>query len=227
MGILGSQFYSLVDSTKMRKCAKMAKKWHEDCNGLKKSSYLCLRYLTILVMNVQFDKTKALNALLYVANRVQRKDFHKIFKIIYFADRQHLAEWGRPITGDTYIAMDAGPVPSRMYDMLKIVRGDSYLPDTEGLGEFFKVENWMYVRPLVDADLNKLSKNEQEALNDSIAKYAGLSYDEIKEKSHDIAWRSTARDFSIKWEDIAREAGLDSEEMECINEFSALQAALS
>lgn len=202
-------------------------------------------------MNVQFDKTKALNALLYVANRVQRKDFHKIFKIVYFADRQHLAEWGRPITGDTYIAMDAGPVPSRMYDMLKIVRGDSYLPDTEGLGKFFKVENrrqtechpssledgrgakeedevnWMYVQPLVDADLNKLSKNEQEALDDSIAKYAGLSYDEIKEKSHDIAWRSTARDFSIKWEDIAREAGLDSEEMECINEFSALQAALS
>ena len=74
-------------------------------------------------MNVQFDKTKALNALLYVANRVQRKDFHKIFKIVYFADRQHLAEWGRPITGDTYIAMDAGPVPSRMYDMMKIVRG--------------------------------------------------------------------------------------------------------
>ena len=111
--------------------------------------------------------------------------------------------------------------------MLKIVRGDSYLPDTEGLGKFFKVENWMYVQPLVDADLSKLSKNEQEALNDSVAKYSGLSYDEIKEKSHDIAWRSTARDFSIKWEDIAREAGLDSEEMECINEFSDLQAALS
>ena len=38
-------------------------------------------------MNVQFDKEKSLNALLYVANRVQRMDFHKIFKIIYFADR--------------------------------------------------------------------------------------------------------------------------------------------
>ena len=178
-------------------------------------------------MNVQFDKTKALNALLYVANRVQRKDFHKIFKIIYFADRQHLNDWGRPITGDTYIAMEAGPVPSRMYDMLKIVRGDSYLPDTEGLGNYFKVENWMYFAPLQNADLNKLSRNEQEALDDSIAKYASLSYDEIKEKSHDVAWRSTARDFSIKWEDIAREAGLSTEELECVNEYSALEAALS
>ena len=61
----------------------------------------------------------------------------------------------------------------------------------------------------------------------SIAKYASLSYDEIKEKSHDVAWRSTARDFSIKWEDIAREAGLDSEELECVNEYAALEAALS
>lgn len=178
-------------------------------------------------MNVQFDKTKALNALLYVANRVQRKDFHKIFKIIYFADRQHLNDWGKPITGDTYIAMEAGPVPSRMYDMLKIVRGDSYLPDTEGLGKYFKVENWMYVTPLQNADLNKLSRNEQEVLDDSIAKYASLSYDEIKEKSHDVAWRSTARDFSIKWEDIAREAGLSTEELECVNEYSALEAALN
>ena len=178
-------------------------------------------------MNVQFDRIKALNALLYVANRIQRKDFHKIFKIIYFADRQHLADWGKPITGDTYIAMEAGPVPSRMYDMMKIVRGDSYHPDMEGLGKFFQVENWMYVRPLADADLNKLSRNEQEALDDSIRKYAQLSYDEIKEKSHDVAWRSTARDFSIKWEDIAREAGLDSEELECINEYSTLESALA
>lgn len=178
-------------------------------------------------MNVQFNKSKALNALLYVANRVQRKDFHKIFKIVYFADRQHLADWGRPITGDTYIAMDAGPVPSRMYDMLKIVRGDSYLSDQEGLSNYFRIDNWMYVTPLQDADLSKLSKTELEALDESMKKYGLLSYDEIKEKSHDVAWRSTARDFSINWDDIAREAGLDTEEMECLNEFSRLEAALN
>ena len=173
-------------------------------------------------MNVQFDKEKSLNALLYVANRVQRKDFHKIFKIIYFADRQHLADWGRPITGDTYIAMEAGPVPSRLYDMLKIVRGDSYLPDMEGLSKYFQVENWMYVRPLQDADLNKLSANEQEAMSEAIEKYATLSYDEIKEKSHDVAWRCTARDFSISWDNIAREAGLDEVEVACLRDYSTM-----
>lgn len=173
-------------------------------------------------MNVQFDKEKSLNALLYVANRVQRKDFHKIFKIIYFADRQHLADWGRPITGDTYIAMEAGPVPSRLYDMLKIVRGDSYLPDIEGLGKYFQVENWMYVNPLQDANLNRLSPNEQEVLDACIDKYSSLSYDEIKEKSHDIAWRSTARDFAIQWDNIAREAGLDEVEVACLQDYSTM-----
>ena len=173
-------------------------------------------------MNVQFDKTKTLNALLFVANRVQRRDFHKIFKIIYFADRQHLAEWGRPITGDTYIAMEAGPVPSRLYDMLKIVRGDSYLPDTEGLGKYFQIDSWMYVNPLKDADLDQLSPNEQEVLDACIAKYASLSYDEIKEKSHDVAWRSTARDFAINWDNIAREAGLDESEVACLQDYSTM-----
>lgn len=173
-------------------------------------------------MQVQFDKEKSLNALLYVANRVQRKDFHKIFKIIYFADRQHLADWGRPITGDTYISMESGPVPSRLYDMLKIVRGDSYLPDMEGLGKYFQVENWMYVHPLQDADLNKLSASEQEAMSEAIEKYATLSYDEIKEKSHDVAWRCTARDFSISWDNIAREAGLDEVEVACLREYSTM-----
>ena len=173
-------------------------------------------------MNVQFDKEKSLNALLYVANRVQRKDFHKIFKIIYFADRQHLADWGRPITGDTYIAMEVGPVPSRLYDMLKIVRGDSYLPDTEGLGEYFQVENWMFINPLQEANLDQLSPNEQEVLDACIDKYSSLSYDEIKEKSHDIAWRLTARDCAIQWDNIAREAGLDEVEVACLQDYSTM-----
>ena len=101
-------------------------------------------------MNVQFDKTKTLNALLFVANRVQRKDFHKIFKIIYFADQSAFGRLGPSHTGDIYIAMETGPVPSRLYDMLKIMRGDSYLPDTEDLSRFFQIENWMYVKPLHD-----------------------------------------------------------------------------
>ncbi len=177
-------------------------------------------------MNIIFDKTKALNALLYVVNRLQRRDFHKIFKILYFADREHLSEWGRPITGDNYIAMEAGPVPSKIYDMLKIVRGDSYMKDIEGLSEYFKIEDWKYVQPLKDADTSALSASEKKILDKAIEKYGELSFGELKEKSHDIAWRSTARDYAIKWDDIAREAGLDSEEIAYLKDFNMLQESL-
>ena len=73
-----------------------------------------------------------------------------------------------------------------------------------------------------DADLNKLSANEQEDMSKAIEKYAALSYDEIKEKSHDVAWRSTARDFSISWDNIAREAGLDEVEVACLRDYSIM-----
>ncbi|MBE6328095.1 MAG: DUF4065 domain-containing protein [Bacteroidales bacterium] len=165
-----------------------------------------------------FNKEKATQSILYVANRLERRDLHKIFKILYFAERKHLQDWGMPILGDTYIAMDAGPVPSRVYDILKIVRGDSYMSDTEGLKKMFAIEDWMYVVPLQNADLNKLSKSDIDALDWSVNTYGALSYDEIKEKSHDIARRSTAKDFAISWESIAREAGLDSQDIEYITQ---------
>ncbi|HXX45781.1 MAG TPA: Panacea domain-containing protein [Candidatus Acidoferrales bacterium] len=36
----------------------------------------------------------------------------KIAKLLYFADKEHLLEYGRPIIGDVYWCMDWGPVPS-------------------------------------------------------------------------------------------------------------------
>ncbi len=173
-----------------------------------------------------FNKEKALNAVLYIARNLKRSDLHKIFKILYFSDREHLAEYGSPITGDTYIAMEAGPVPSKIYDIFKIVRGDSYMTDMEHFGELFAIEDWMYLKPKKEADLRKLSPNEKEIIDNCIRDYGSLSYDEIKEKSHDIAWRSTAKDYEIKLDDIAREAGLDNEDLEYINELRNLENAL-
>lgn len=167
---------------------------------------------------ILFNKDKATQSILYVASKLERRDMHKIFKILYFADRKHVMDWGMPIIGDTYIAMDAGPVPSRVYDIMKIVRGDSYMQDTEGLKELFAIESWMYVVPLKAADLSKLSRTNLEALDWALQTYGSLSYDEIKEKSHDIAWRSTAKDYVISWEAIAREAGMDSSDIEYIAE---------
>ena len=42
-----------------------------------------------------------------------------------------------------------------------------------------------------------------------------------------MAWRSTARDFSIRWEDIVKETGLAAEDMDYLLQMNSLQTALS
>ncbi|MBF2755209.1 MAG: SocA family protein [Gammaproteobacteria bacterium AqS3] len=46
-------------------------------------------------------------------------DFHAILKTAYFADKRMLNEYWRPIFGATYRAMNYGPVPLEIYEMLK------------------------------------------------------------------------------------------------------------
>lgn len=180
-----------------------------------------------MAIRYNFNEKKTINVVLYIAEKLKRRDFHKIFKICYFADREYLNEYGITITGDTYIAMDAGPVPTKTYDMLKIVRGDSYMSDTKNLGQYFAVSNWMFVQPLQKADMAEIAPAEKEVIDRMIERYGDLSYDEIKEKSHDIAWRSTARDYPISFESMALEAGMDEEDIPYLEESALLRNTLS
>ena len=171
-----------------------------------------------------FNLEKSLQVILYVANNLQRKDFHKIFKVIYFADREHLSEYGRTITGDTYIAMKDGPVPSKIDDIFKAVRGDSFF--ASGAAEYaklFNVHDWYFIKPKVAADLDYLSQSDIEELDKSIEKYGFMSWNEIREKSHDFAWCATPDNRQIDLSNIMREAGEDEAYIEYISEHIALQ----
>ncbi len=159
-----------------------------------------------------FNPDKSVQAVLYVANRLERRDFHKIFKVLYFADREHLTKYGRPITGDTYIAMEYGPVPSAIYDILKGVRGDSYQwPQIDEFKKMFRIKNRYNIEPLQDADLYFLSKTDVQELNASLSQYGRLSWNEIIEKSHAFAWSSTPLNDRMSIEAIMQEDGADEE----------------
>ena len=73
------------------------------------------------MINPIYGTDVLLNAALWVAERLPEQDrrIHKLFKILWFADLLHLKQYGRSVTGDTYIAMNYGPVPSALYDMIK------------------------------------------------------------------------------------------------------------
>ncbi len=171
-----------------------------------------------------FNSEKSLQAVLYVANRLERKDFHKIFKVLYFADMEHLNNYGRSITGDTYIAMEYGPVPSAIYDIFKVVRGDSYQwPQVDTLKRLFTVKNRYMIEPIKDADLSLLSNSDITALQNSIDEYGKLSWDEIVERSHAYAWNSTQLNSRISVEDILKEKGADAEYIDYVTSLINLQ----
>jgi len=165
-----------------------------------------------------FNTDKAVNAVLYVAHKLKRKDFHKVFKVLYFADRNHISDYGRSITGDTYIAMNDGPVPSNLYDIFKSVRGDGYFKDNGQFSKLFNVVNWDLIQPLAEPNIKKLSKTDINYLDNSIKDFGELSWDEIREKSHDYAWRNTVLNRPISLKNIVIEAGNEESYVEYLKE---------
>ena len=158
-----------------------------------------------------FKKDVALQAILYILNSLGGKsDMHKICKILYFADQLHLSTYSRSITGDVYIAMQFGPVPSKIDDIFKAVRGDSYFSDSDFAKEL--KSNFHFINKYVvcadkPADMDYLSESDVECLDISNAKCKDKSFDALAELSHGLAWQNTQRDRAMSVKDILREAG--------------------
>src|SRR5574340_1046315 len=70
-----------------------------------------------------FDREKALETILFVAKNLATPTLHSVSKVLYLADKRHLQDYGRLICGDRYIAMEYGPVPSAIYNMMKVADG--------------------------------------------------------------------------------------------------------
>jgi uncharacterized phage-associated protein len=180
---------------------------------------------------LRFDAEKSLEAILFIAERLKSKDSHKIFKVLYFADREHLAKYGRSITGDTYIRMGYGPVPSNIYNRLSAEQSLSY-PYSSLYGEerrysqMLAVKNKSFVVPLRKPDTYLLSQSDVEELSESVDKYGNLSFDKLTSLSHGKAWRSAKPNKPIPFEDILREAGESEEYIAYLSEMADAENAL-
>ena len=143
-------------------------------------------------------------------------DFHKLFKILYFADQKHLAKYGMPISGDYYKAMKDGPVPSRLYDVFQYIRdGNSWymiLPDCH---EIFEINGQYHVVARQLPDLDELSESNINCLLESIEENRNLNFGDLKTKSHKSAWEAAKND-EMNVLDIASEGGASEEMLEYI-----------
>lgn len=128
----------------------------------------------------EFDREKAIEVILYLATKSSNPTFHSINKLLYFADKTSLEQYGRFICGETYAAMPQGPVPSNVYAIMK---------EAEGVANGdFVVENGHHIKPLREADTDVLSDSDVECLDKIIKLYGDAPYWVKDELSHDPAY---------------------------------------
>jgi len=161
-----------------------------------------------------FEKEVSIQAIIYIIEHLGEyvADMHKICKILYFADQKHLSQYGRTITGDDYIKMPYGPVPSKIDDIFKALKGDSYFSDcVADVSEYLEIKNKYVLNAKKECNTDYLSKTDIKCLDYSIEKCKTKSFNEITAMSHNLAWNNTQMGRRISQKDILREIG-DSEE---------------
>jgi uncharacterized phage-associated protein len=171
---------------------------------------------------------KKVNLILYVLDKTGgTSDFLTVFKVLYFADREHLVRYGSLITNDRYVAMKNGPVPSTIYDILKIVRGDSAFSDLYYHERFFSVHDRYKVEAKELPDLEFLSETEVECLAASVVEHSGKAFGQLSSESHQLAYNSANLNSDIDPIKIAEEGGASPEMLKYIAENSEIGTLFS
>lgn len=153
-----------------------------------------------------FNREKALEAVLFIAEQLPRPTMHSIAKMLYLSDKLHLEEYGRLICGDRYIAMEYGPVPSAIYDMMKVPAGRASIdPDVDELVmEAFDIAHGRDVVPKRAPDVSLLSESEIECIRETIQEHGRKSFGTLTDLTHDSAWRETDENQTIALSAIVR-----------------------
>ena len=70
-------------------------------------------------LRFSFNSGKFVNAVAYLAQHCPNSTKMSVCKQLFYADKEHLTRFGRPIVGDHYYRLDHGPVPTRGLNILR------------------------------------------------------------------------------------------------------------
>lgn len=185
------------------------------------------------------DNIKILKAaILYIIKNSdeKRRDVYAIVKTAFYAQQIHLSASGSPLFEDEICALPFGPVPSSMYDILKMARGDgkemSFHKD-DGLMEVAESIGWKDERYYAkeDPDMDYLSESDIQCLDKAIERVSKMSFNDIFSDTHGKEWE---RAFNTKKGGkkvmdtikIAEEGGADEATLEYLKEYLELEKAL-
>jgi len=149
------------------------------------------------IIRFRFDFNKFSDVFIYLAKNVKTLDKLKAVKLIYLMDRLHLVRYGKIITGDEYIALPYGPIPSRSLDIINILQSPEDAEfDNIGLTKLRSKINidFKAVHPTfcatIESDNYYLSEAELETINEIIHEYGEKTGGELIDISHKHeAWK--------------------------------------
>ncbi len=149
-------------------------------------------------------------AVLLQCTREHRMSYLRLLKLLYIADRESLRETGRPIIGTEPVAMDHGPVHSRVYDLVK--KEQRRLQGCE-LDQWLRYINTEQRDVVLLADPGSLSLSAYEIgkLQHVCRQYEGADRFEVSDATHEFPeWAKNHVQGSsrpIPLEDIIRAVG--------------------
>ncbi len=153
-------------------------------------------------MAVEFnlDIDKVIATAIFIASKdvkdVPDLTMAKLLKLIFLADKYHLVRYGRPITGDCYVAMKDGPVPSFTYDIFKKeVLKTPFTVQGKRLARAFRKTGptgQPVLRAVANYDPNQLSRSDVAALDTTIREFGRRSFSQLRKITHDMnAWKES------------------------------------
>lgn len=163
-----------------------------------------------IFFNINYKK--CIEIVLYIIDKLNGEvNKYNLMKIVFEADKYHLNNYARPVSGDTYIAMLYGTVPSVIMDfidnkhwLLEQIERDSY--------PFYLDKKNHKVQSQTKPNLDLLSESDIEALDTGIEKYGRISFKEVEKLNHEeLCWKTTVEK-SIN-EKIPFELMVDNEEI--------------
>lgn len=180
-------------------------------------------------MRVPVSKLKAILLFLCANTDPRFLGKVKLMKLFYFLDFAHLKKYGRPVTFDSYVNLQHGPVPSTIKNLIDDVCDE---PDSAILADTIYCENRegsrinriLARRKPTSGELKLFSKTELEILNSVCERFGNQNTKYIEDASHEEApWRMTALLEQIPYSLAAndRDCRVTKEEIELLSEIYA------
>jgi uncharacterized phage-associated protein len=131
-------------------------------------------------LRFRFNAEKFVNAVAYLAQACPNSTKMTICKQLYYADKEHLVKYGRPILGDHYYRLEHGPVPTSGLEML---RHNSSPAQNALLDKYVSVIG-NSVHPRQHPDRKVFSKSDLAVLDNIVRRYGKLSAAALRRKTH-------------------------------------------